>query len=406
MSGRRRRPDRPRADDRPEGAGRSRPCLSRPRRLPQQLVAGQAGVSHSTVRVQNSKLRGPSGRSKTIPTYAHLRPLPNDVPPQPDPRQAAQLEPERGDLRDRSGDRRREPRRLENDHLDAGSTGEGRQAMEPIGQTRRGPSGRIERPVRQIQHEEIDRSVLEKHRGHCQRLLERIGRDDDQPVELDAPSDCLDGIEASSQIEVRRYSTCHLGLGDCPQRQGRFAARLAAAKSGGRDTRQTAEAEDCIERAESGRDCSLVKRGCGAAGLRHVVRRGLRGDRERPDHLSFPTPRNLTRLVTTRPERRDAAPGAPAPARSCSTPAFPKGRQSSFDVRGRICHGHDDRTCVLFVKAEHPLATLQAERGPGHRRWRSPAFLVQIAGFAFIWTVFQRIPSINGWTFWQVVTPA
>jgi ABC-2 type transport system permease protein len=31
------------------------------------------------------------------------------------------------------------------------------------------------------------------------------------------------------------------------------------------------------------------------------------------------------------------------------------------------------------------------------------AFLVQIAGFAFIWTIFQRIPSINGWTFWQVV---
>jgi hypothetical protein len=233
--------------------------------------------------------------------------------------------------------------------MDASSTGEGRKAMEPIGQTRRGPSGRIERPVRQIQHEEIDRSVLEEHRGHCQRLLERIGRDDDQPVELDAPSDCLDGIEASSQIEVRRYSTCHLGLGDCPQRQGCFAARLAAAKSGGRDTRQTAEAEDCIERAESGRDCSLVERGCGAAGLRPVVRRGPRGDRERPDHLSFPTPRNLTRLVTTRPERRDAAPGAPAPARSCSTPAFPKGRQSSLDVRGRVFHRHDDRTYVLDI---------------------------------------------------------
>jgi ABC-2 type transport system permease protein len=31
------------------------------------------------------------------------------------------------------------------------------------------------------------------------------------------------------------------------------------------------------------------------------------------------------------------------------------------------------------------------------------AALVQITGFLFIWTIFQRIPSINGWTFWQVV---
>jgi ABC-2 type transport system permease protein len=31
------------------------------------------------------------------------------------------------------------------------------------------------------------------------------------------------------------------------------------------------------------------------------------------------------------------------------------------------------------------------------------AGIVQITGFLFIWTVFARIPNINGWTFWQVV---
>ena len=31
------------------------------------------------------------------------------------------------------------------------------------------------------------------------------------------------------------------------------------------------------------------------------------------------------------------------------------------------------------------------------------AVIVQIAGFLFIWTIFQRIPNINGWTMWQVV---
>jgi ABC-2 type transport system permease protein len=32
------------------------------------------------------------------------------------------------------------------------------------------------------------------------------------------------------------------------------------------------------------------------------------------------------------------------------------------------------------------------------------AVIVQFAGFLFIWTIFRQIPSINGWTFWQVVT--
>ncbi len=31
------------------------------------------------------------------------------------------------------------------------------------------------------------------------------------------------------------------------------------------------------------------------------------------------------------------------------------------------------------------------------------AALVQATGFLFIWAIFQRIPNINGWTFWQVV---
>jgi ABC-2 type transport system permease protein len=31
------------------------------------------------------------------------------------------------------------------------------------------------------------------------------------------------------------------------------------------------------------------------------------------------------------------------------------------------------------------------------------AVLVQVSGLAFIWAIFQRIPDVNGWTFWQVV---
>ena len=194
--------------------------------------------------------------------------------------------------------------------------------MQPIGQTHRGHAGRIERTVRQIQYQEIDRSILKKHRGHGQRFLERSRRDHDQPFELDAPCHGFDRVEASSQVQVRGYPARGLGLGDCPQRQSRLATRLTAVKSGGRDAWQAAQAEDCIELAEAGRDRPLVERFCGAAGLGAVVRNGLRGDRQGSDHLPFPI----------RPAGR-------SPTRSCPSPAFPKGRQSSLDVHGRGSHG-------------------------------------------------------------------
>jgi hypothetical protein len=44
--------------------------------------------------------------------------------------------------------------------------------MQSIGQTHRGHAGPIERTVRQIQNQQIDRSILEEHRGHRQRLIE------------------------------------------------------------------------------------------------------------------------------------------------------------------------------------------------------------------------------------------
>ena len=194
--------------------------------------------------------------------------------------------------------------------------------MQPIGQTHRGHAGGIEQTIRQIQNQEIDRSILKEHRGHGQRFLERSGCDHDQPFELDAPGYGFDRVKASSQVQVRGYPACSLGLCDCPQRQGRLAARLAAVKGGGRNAWQAAQAEDRIELAETGRDRPLVERFCGTGGLGAVVRNGLRGDRQGSDYLPFPV----------RPAGR-------TPVRSCPSPAFPKGRQSSLDVRGRGSHG-------------------------------------------------------------------
>jgi hypothetical protein len=202
--------------------------------------------------------------------------------------------------------------------------------VQPIGQSHRGHAGRIERTDRQIQYQEIDRSILKKHRGHGQRFLERSRCDHDQPFELDAPGHGFDRVKASSQVQVRGYPARGLSLGDCPQRQSRLATRLAAVKGGGRNAWQAAQAEDRIKLAETGRDRPLVERFCEAGGLEAVVRNWLRGDSQSSDHLPFPV----------RPAGRTSVRLAGrTPTRSCPSPAFPKGRQSSLDIRGGGSHG-------------------------------------------------------------------
>jgi hypothetical protein len=57
--------------------------------------------------------------------------------------------------------------------------------METLGQHRL-RRGRSRRSI-QVQHQQIDCSILQKHPRHRQRLLERARRKDDQPFELDAP---------------------------------------------------------------------------------------------------------------------------------------------------------------------------------------------------------------------------
>jgi hypothetical protein len=69
---------------------------------------------------------------------------------------------------------------------------------------------------RQIQQEKVDRSILEKHRRHRQCFIERVGREDDQPLELDAPGSCLDRIETSGEVQVSGYPAGSLDLGDDP----------------------------------------------------------------------------------------------------------------------------------------------------------------------------------------------
>ena len=253
MSEGRRRPDRRRAGDRPRATGRRGPKGRRPDppggrqsgrsgsgtpggrqsgrsgsgtpggnarpasrcRFSQQLIATQACVPRAALRVQDPKLRRPPRRPVPIPRYANLGPLPHDVPPEAYPGPPAQLQTERGDLGDRAGYGRGQIRRFEHKQLDLRSTCQRRQSVQSLAESGRGQTRAIARQRRQVQQQQVHRSVLKKHRRHRQRLLEGVRREDDQPFERNAPSRRLHRIAATREVQVGGYPAGRLSPGDC-----------------------------------------------------------------------------------------------------------------------------------------------------------------------------------------------
>jgi hypothetical protein len=230
------------------------------RGLPQQLVSGQAGIPQAAVRVQDPKLRRSTRRPKPVSRDTHLRPLSHHVTSQPDPRPTAQLQPQSRNLGQHARQGRGKARRFEDQQLYAGSTSERRQPAEPFGQARCGKPGSTQGPVRQVQQQQVHRSVLKEHGRHGHRFAERVRREDDQPLELHAPSDRLHRIETLGQVQVRDQSTSGLSLSHGPQRQCRLAAGPVAVKGSGRRTRQAAQPQDRVQRTETGWDRPLIER--------------------------------------------------------------------------------------------------------------------------------------------------
>jgi hypothetical protein len=187
----------------------------------------------------------------------------------------------------------------------------------------------------QIEYQQIDRPILQKHPRHRQRFLQRVGREDDQPFELNAPGHSFHRIEASSQVQVRGYSTGSLNLRYGSKCQRGLAAGPVSPKRRRRRTRQATEPEDAVQRPKAGRDRTLVD--AAGRGLRREIvdlrplRHDLRSYRQRSQNLS-------------------------APARSGSAPPFPEGRESSLNVGRGGCHRTlKYRTNVLSVKVRTAL---------------------------------------------------
>ena len=231
------------------------------RHLSQQLVPSQTCVPRSTLRVHDPNLRRPTGRPIPIPRDAHLGPLPDHVSTEADPRPPAQLQAKRGDLGKRAGNGRGQIRRLEHQQLDLGPAGQRRQSVQPLAEDGRGQTRAIARQGRQVQQQQVHRSVLEEHRRHRQRLLESVRREDAQPFERHAPGRRLPRVEAPREVQVGDYPAGSLDLGDSPQPESGLAARPVPLESRGRSARQPAQTQDGVERAKAGGDRPFICRG-------------------------------------------------------------------------------------------------------------------------------------------------
>ena len=225
------------------------------RALPQEIAPDQAGVAQAALRVQDPQLGRPAGRPEPIPSHADLGPLPHHVSPQSNPCSPVQLQPQRGDLYENACQGGGQARRLENEHLDAGAASQRSQSVESLRQVRIRSARPTRGPKLKVQKQQVDSSILQEHRCHRQRFIERVRHQDDQPVELYAPSGGFDRIQAPGKIQIRNYPAGSLGPGHGLQSERCLAAGPISLDSSHRGARQPTQPENPvgIARSDAGR---------------------------------------------------------------------------------------------------------------------------------------------------------
>ncbi len=306
----------------------------------------EAGVALSTVGVEDPQRRPPPWRAGAIARDDHLRSLADDVSAEPDPRSPLELEADAGGLahggrepmrgsRARTGLRRW----LEDHERDPGSPGECREPSQSIAESRsrgrRGPrgAGSVNRrspraaTARQVDDQQVHRPAREQRTGDGETFLGIAGRQDDEPLRLDAPRHRLDRIERRREVQPGHDRARRLRLRDEPQGERRAPARDVAPNREAHPAGHATGTEDGIELGEPGRvdpieiDRPIDRRPNRRAARRLALRIRLleRDRRERAHHLA-------SEPVTSEPGCR------PTPARS-------EGRQRRVQIRGGSTHG-------------------------------------------------------------------
>ncbi len=232
--------------------------------LDQQGLEAEAGIPIPTVGVEDPEGRPPARRSGPAARHDDVGGLPNDVPPEPDPRLPGELEADSGPLPDRGGHRAGEPRRLEDEEGDARPAGEGSEPAETIGEP-----GCSLRPGRQVDDEEVHRPAGQERAGHRQPLIGVLRRQHHEPRGLDAAGHGLHRIEGLGEVQPGNDRAARLGLRREPEGDRGPAAREVAAEREAHPPGQPARPEDGIERRKTS---GVDPRRVGHVGLRGQLR--------------------------------------------------------------------------------------------------------------------------------------
>ena len=276
-------------------------------RVVEEVRAAEALIALAALGVEDPELRPPPRRTEPVAGDGHLRLLADDVASEPDPRPAGELEAQAGRFRDGGRESGGEAGRLEGDEQRLRPTGEGREAAQPIGDLRGGRAG--VRARREVDDEQVDRSAGEQRPGDREALVERVRRQDDEPVEADAAGDGLDRVEGAGEVQPGDDRAVGLGLRGEAEGERRLARAGVAAKGDAGTPGQPTGAEDRVERGEAGPDDPLD---AARRRLRRLVRLDLGGQRRRRQRPDDP--------------------------RSCRSPSRLEGRQSRRHIRGEGRH--------------------------------------------------------------------
>jgi hypothetical protein len=226
-----------------------------------------------------------------------------------------------------------EARRLEGHEERLRAAGEGGEATQPIGDTGGGRAGVRSRG--KVKDEEVDRSAGKERGGDRQALVDRLGGQDDEPVEPDAAGNGLDRIEGASQVEPGDDRPIDLGLRRQSEGEGCLAGARVATDRDARAARQAALPEDRVQCRKAGPDDPLDTMTAGKRRFRverSLARECLVGIRLVGIRLVG------QRHRCQRSDDSGAGRSFSRDSRSCRAPACLEGRQSSRHVRGKRRH--------------------------------------------------------------------
>jgi hypothetical protein len=193
----------------------------RRRGVAEQVVAEEARVARPALRVEDPELGGAPGWAEPIARDGHVRPLTDDVAPEPDPVAPGELQAKTRRLGDGGAQPLPDVHGLQHDEQRPGTSRQGGESPQTIADLHaldRGVAG-----LGQIDQQQVDGPRGEQRRGQRERLLEIVRREDDQPFGADAAGHGLHRIERPREIQPRDDEPGGLRLGGEPQGERRLA---------------------------------------------------------------------------------------------------------------------------------------------------------------------------------------